>query len=346
MLTGKDLEKGLKKAHLYYTTDKRPGLMRQKIGKNFKYYDSDGKKIASPVSLNRIKNLMIPPAWENVWICDSPKGHLQATGYDEKGRKQYIYHLGWIKLCQENKFNKMLDFGKVLPKIRTRVKKDMALSGLPRKKIVATIVWLLEHTFIRVGNDEYAKENDSFGLTTLRNKHVEVKGSNINLEFVGKSGVHHSVDIHHPKVAKIIKSCIELPGFELFKYLDDKKERHTIDSQDVNDYLKEITGIEVTAKDFRTWGATLLSAQIISKKGPFDKKTFNKTSQEVVKEVCSHLRNTPAVCRNYYIHPTIFMAYQKNVLISHFSQKSKKLSPNFSQEEHLVVTLLKKYSTA
>jgi DNA topoisomerase I len=331
MLKGLSLLKGLKKAHLHYTSDQRPGLMRQKIGKGFRYYDSTGKKVSDQKTLDRIEKLVIPPAWENVWICTSPTGHLQATGYDERGRKQYIYHPDWVKICQENKFSKINTFGKLLPKIRNRVKKDMETPGLSRKKVIATIVWLLEHTFIRIGNDEYAKENDSFGLTTLRNKHVQIKNGKVNLEFVGKSGVNHSVEINHPKIVKIIKSCIELPGYELFQYLDEEGEKHTIDSQDVNEYLKDVTGEDITAKDFRTWGATCLAADALVKIGECkDEKTFNKNLKIVVKTVSSHLRNTPAVCRSYYIHPAIISCYQNNLLSGSSEEEVLKLIKRYS----------------
>lgn len=341
MLTETEIKKGLKKVRLTYSTDKRVGFMRQRIGKNFKYYNCDGNKIKNPKIINRIKRLVIPPAWENVWICANQKGHLQATGYDEKGRKQYIYHTDWIKHCQENKFNKMVDFAKVLPKIRRRVRDDMSFRGMPRKKIIATVIWLLEHTFIRVGNDEYAKENDSFGLTTLRNRHVEVKGDLVKLEFVGKSGVSHSVDVSDPKIAKIIRSCIELPGYELFQYIDENGKRHAIDSQDVNNYLREITGEDFTAKDFRTWGGTLLGAVTLEKMGR--SKDQNESKQkiaEAVKVVSTHLRNTPSVCRNYYIHPLVIKSYEENIL---FNSKNKQNGSNvgLSKYEQKLISLLK-----
>ncbi len=340
MISEEDLASELKKAHLIFISDKRPGIMRQKIGKKFSFYDSDGKKVTKSGTLSRINRLVIPPAWENVWICPSPNGYLQATGYDDKGRKQYLYHQAWIEACQQNKFEKLEFFAKVLPKIRRQVKKDMSLRGLPQKKVVATVVWLLEHTLIRIGNEEYAKENNSFGLTTLRSKHIDVKGGKVALEFVGKSGVEHQVNITNPAVVKIIKQCIELPGYEIFQYLDQKGEKHTVDSADVNNYLKEITGEEVTAKDFRTWGATLLSAQVLHKLGyEGKKKDLEKNMKLAIKEVSAHLRNTTSVCRDYYIHPVVFESYKRKILTEVFGRKRKK--PNgLTEEEYSVLTLL------
>ncbi len=323
MLSAQELKDKLRNMNLIYVSDKRPGIMRQKIGKGFRFYDWRGKAIVNNATISRIKNLTIPPAWENVWICASAKGHLQATGYDEKGRKQYIYHEAWVKMCQEDKFNKMAFFGTVLPKIRRRVKKDLSLRGLPRKKVIATIVWLLEKTFIRVGNDEYARENHSFGLTTLRNKHARVEGDRVKLEFVGKSGVKHIVDFSNPIVAKIVKKCIELPGFELFQYIDEEGKKQVVDSADVNNYLKEITGEEITAKDFRTWGATLLSASTLHKLGhPENEIDLKKNIKEAVKKTAAYLRNTPSVCKNYYIHPSVFKSYLNNSLHKFFSKST------------------------
>jgi DNA topoisomerase-1 len=341
MISEEDLASELKKAHLIFISDKRPGIMRQKIGRGFLYYDSNGKKVVKAGTLSRINRLVIPPAWENVWICHRPNGYLQATGYDDRGRKQYLYHQAWTEACQQNKFEKLEFFAKVLPKIRRQVKKDMALRGLPQKKVIATVVWLLEHTLIRIGNDEYAKENNSFGLTTLRNKHVEVHGDRVNFQFMGKSGVEHDVDIKDPNVAKIIKECIELPGYEIFKYVDEKGQKHVIDSADVNNYLKEIAGEEITAKDFRTWGATLLSAQVLAKLGcEGKKKDLEKNIKLAVKEVATHLRNTTAVCRNYYIHPVVLESYKRKILTEVLEKKRKKLA-GLTQEEYSVLALLR-----
>jgi DNA topoisomerase-1 len=248
-----DLEEALKDAHLRYISDSNPGITRKKYGEDFIYLDPQGHKVITDNTLHRINNLVIPPAWEQVWISPSPSSYLQATGIDAKGRKQYLYHPDWIATCQENKFSKMVFFGTVLPELRAKVASDIRIPRLERAKILGTVVWLLEHTFIRVGNQEYVKANGSYGLTTLRRKHVNVQGAHIHFEFKGKSGVDHSVSLRHPTIAKILKSCIELPGYEIFQYIDEDGNRHVVDSQDVNDYLKSITGEDITAKDFRCY---------------------------------------------------------------------------------------------
>lgn len=342
------LTKDLKKADLRYVSDSAAGITRKRDGKSFKYFDTDGKIIRSEIILNRIESLAIPPAWSDVWICPSPSGYLQAIGFDEKGRKQYLYHPDWTKISQENKFNKMVSFGELLPEIRKRITKDMMLEELERDRIIATVIWLLEHTFIRIGNDEYAEENQSYGLTTLRNRHVKVRGKNVKFEFRGKSGVEHSVSISHPRIAKLIKECIELPGYEIFKYLDDSGERHAIDSSDVNNYLKTLTGEDISAKDFRTWGGTVLCAATLNIIGPAETPNDEKKKvSHAVKKVSQHLRNTASVCRNYYIHPVIFQTYQKNILIPHFEDTFKKYSrekTEITRNEFATLTLLRKYS--
>ena len=342
-----EIKKELKKEDLCYCSDQTPGFFRQKFGDKFKYYDIDGKTVKSKKILVRIEKLVIPPAWENVWICPKVNGHLQATGIDEKGRKQYIYHPNWIKISQENKFDKIVDFGKSLPKIRQRVSYYLEDNALDKRKILATVVWLLEHTFIRVGNEEYSKENESFGLTTLRNRHVKVRGSRIFFSFVGKSGKFAEIEISNPKIAKTIRRCIELPGYELFKFVDDDGEKHTIDSEDVNLFLKEVTDDDFSAKDFRTWGATSICAKNFYKLGPPDnKKLLKKNISNTVRFVANHLNNTVSVCRNYYIHPAVIKAYQENVLIPHFENysRSKKERRGLSWNEYALIKLLQKNS--
>lgn len=348
MTSDPSLVKDLKKADLRYVSDSTSGITRKRNGKSFKYFDTEGKVITSEIILNRIKELAIPPAWSNVWICPSPSGYLQTIGFDEKNRKQYIYHPEWVKISQENKFKKMIFFGEVLPTIREKIARDMLLEELERDRITATVIWLLEHTLIRIGNDEYAEENNSFGLTTLRNRHVKVRGKKVKFEFRGKSGVQHSVSISHPRIAKIIKECIELPGYEIFQYLDDGGGRHTVDSVDVNDYLKSLTGEDISAKDFRTWGGTVLCAATLHTFGPAEMPVDGKRKiSQAVKKVSQHLHNTASVCRNYYIHPLVFDTYQKNILIPHFENTSK----NYSREkaklalgEFSTLTLLREYS--
>lgn len=338
------LEK-IEDADLRYIPETSKGYSRTKSGKHFQYFNTDGKRITDEKTVERINKLRIPPAWKKVWISPSGATHLQATGFDDKGRKQYIYHPKWIEISQETKFDKLIDFALSLPKIRGRLNYDLSGKLLDRKKVIATVVWLLQKTFIRVGNEEYAKENDSFGLTTLRNRHVKVKGSDVKFQFKGKSGVDHLVEVHNPKVAKIIKQCIELPGFELFQYVDDKGVRHVVDSADVNEYLADTTKEKITAKDFRTWGGTTLSAQTLYGLGDFeDEKGLKKNLVESVKAVAQHLRNTVAVCRSYYIHPVIFKSYEDKRLIPHFNYAVTDSSSGLHKEEYKVLTLLQKYS--
>lgn len=311
----------LKQKRLRYTKDRDLSILRVKHGKGFRYKDADGKLVTDKETKDRIKKMAIPPAWEGVRISKSENTHIQAIGYDEKERKQYIYHSKWIELQQQNKFNKVIFFGEVLPHIRLKIKADMNQRGLKKERILATIVWLLENTLIRVGNEKYAQDNNHYGLTTLKNKHVDVEGNEIHFEFKGKSGVNHSVDIKNKKVAQVIQACQDLPGQQLFVYIDDKKEYHDIDSEDVNEYLHSITGEDITAKDFRTWGGTVHAGHGLHKRGMFENKTqAKKNISETVKEVASHLRNTPATCRTYYIHPTILTSYEKKILVPHFTE--------------------------
>lgn len=347
MLTDAQFEKELEKADLRYISDSTQGITRERAGKDFIYKDTSGKKITAETTLKRIEDLAIPPAWENVWICPSPSGYLQATGIDDRNRKQYLYHQDWVKRTQENKFSKMISFGEVLPTIRRKIRSDMDNEELDKDKITATVIWLLEHTLIRIGNEEYAKTNDSFGLTTLRNKHVKVKGKEITFEFKGKSGVQHTVSISHPKIAKIIKECIELPGYEIFQYIsgDDK---YTLDSASVNEYLKQITNMDISAKEFRTWGGTVLGGETLFLLGNGDnEKTVKHNIVTAVKKVSQYLRNTTAVCRQYYIHPTILETYEKNILIPHFEKTYNNFDRNKTQltrPEYATLTLLEKYS--
>lgn len=341
-----EIKEQLKEENLRYISDSIPGIFRQKVRDTFKYYDTNGDLIKDKATKERIEQLAIPPAWKHVWVSPIGNGHLQATGIDEKNRKQYLYHADWIKISQQNKFSKIIDFGLNLSKIRRQTNEAMKSKVLDKKRVLATIIWLLEHTFIRIGNEEYSKENNSFGLTTLRNRHVEVKGEDIKFEFKGKSGVYNSLEISHPIVAKNIKKCSELPGYELFQYIDDNGEKHAVDSQDVNDFLKEITNDEFTAKDFRTWGATNLSANHFFKIGFTPEKTvLKKNISETVKKVASHLNNTVSVCRSYYIHPTVIHSYQKNILVPHFEPfaktKARKLGLNW--DEYALIKLLEKY---
>ncbi len=341
------LSKDLKKTELRYSHDSIAGITRKKNNGSFEYFDTDGKLITSDIILDRIKKLTIPPAWSHVWICPSPSGYLQATGIDEKNRKQYLYHEEWKKLCQENKFHKMLFFGKALPEIRKQMTKDMAVEELEKNKILATIIWLLEHTLIRIGNTEYAEDNNSFGLTTLRNRHITIRGKQITFEFRGKSGIEHTISVSHPSITKIIKECVELPGYEIFKYVDENGDRHPIDSSDVNEYLQTITGEDITTKDFRTWGGTTLCAVNLYTIGSYTTpEEAKKNISKAVTKVAQHLGNTIKVSRDYYIHPVIIETYQKNLLIPHFEQvykNYKREKETLPREELATLTLLSKY---
>jgi DNA topoisomerase I len=319
-------EEMLEQAKLRYTSDDKPGYTRKIIGEQFVYFDTDGKKITDQATIDRINKLVIPPAYTKVWICPKKNGHLQATGYDKRGRKQYRYHPLWTVVSQEKKFSHLTEFAKYLPKIRGQVQKDLAKPGMPREKVLAAVVWLLENTLIRVGNEEYEKENKSYGLTTLKNKHTTVDNmNNIRFEFKGKSGVHHLVKIKSKKVASVIRKCRDLPGQDLFEYRDEKGEVQTVTSSDVNDYVKTISGIDITAKDFRTWGGTILAATAFNKCDICDDEKLSKQQiVETVKKVSSHLRNRPATCRKYYIHPAIIDAYTNGYVLSNIEEKIKK----------------------
>jgi len=337
----------MKNESLRYIPDTTPGYFRQKNRNVFTYYDNEGNKIKEEATLERIKKLVIPPTWKNVWICPKKNGHLQATGIDEKGRKQYIYHEGWTRINQENKFSKIIEFGLSLPKIRQKIQYDMRHEDMDKRKIIATVIWLLEHTFVRVGNEEYQKENNSYGLTTLRNRHAKVKGNEIVFRFRGKHGVENIIEVNNPTIAATIKKCIELPGYELFQYIDEDGQRHVVDSEDVNNFLSEITNDDFTAKDFRTWGATNLSSRILYNIGEAENKTsLEKNIRQTVKQVASHLNNTVSVCKSYYIHPTVIKTYTKKILVPHFeTSKSKKPHVNgLSWNESALIKLLQKYS--
>jgi DNA topoisomerase-1 len=278
--------------------------------------DPDGKPVRDKNVLQRIRSLVIPPAWRDVWICPQQNGHLQATGIDARGRRQYRYHPQYRLIRNQTKFHQMIEFSRALPAIRERVEQDLSLSGLPREKVLATVVRLLETTFIRVGNEEYARENSSYGLTTMRDRHVEIEGSKLRFHFRGKSGQMHEITVEDKRLARIVRACRDLPGYELFQYKDEYGELHSIDSSDVNQYLHEITGGEFSAKDFRTWAGTVQAALAFADIGPFTSQTEAKRKAvEAVKRVAQRLGNRPATCRNYYIHPAILDAYSEGALL-------------------------------
>jgi DNA topoisomerase-1 len=297
-------------AGLRYVYDTRPGISRHRTRTGFTYRTTDNKPLRDKETLARIKALVIPPAWESVWICPLPNGHLQATGRDAKGRKQSRYHPKWRETRDQSKYEHMLHFGATLPTIRERVNEHLTLPGLPREKVLATIVRLLETTFIRIGNESYARENNSFGLTTLRRRHVDINGSRLTFKFKGKSGVEHTINLTDRRLARIVKTCRDIPGYELFEYLDDEGNAHSVDSTSVNDYLREISTENFTAKDFRTWAGTVLAAMTLRDFEPCETQTqLKKNLVEAVKSVSQRLGNTPSVCRKCYIHPAVLEAY-------------------------------------
>ncbi|HEX6050411.1 MAG TPA: hypothetical protein VFZ21_14115 [Gemmatimonadaceae bacterium] len=297
-------------AGLRYVTDAAPGIRRQRRGRGFVYTRPDGTPLRDPSEIDRIRKLVIPPRWTDVWICPSPSGHLQVTARDARGRKQYRYHARYRAIRDETKFGRMIEFSEVLPAIRERVERDISTPTLSREKVLATVVWLLEKTLIRVGSDEYARDNGSFGLTTLRRRHVAVNGATLRFEFRGKSGVPHSVALTDRRIARIVQRCQELPGQELFQYLDADGRRQTVDAGDINQYLREIAGRQVTAKDFRTWAGTLLAAAALRDLGSFaSEKEANANIVRAIDRVAHRLGNTRAVCRKYYVHPALLEAY-------------------------------------
>jgi DNA topoisomerase I len=320
--------------------------MRRRQGASFVYYDKRGKRIRNPLELKRIRSLAIPPAWEKVWICAQANGHLQATGIDVKGRKQYRYHPTWRTVRDEAKFERLLSFAEVLPKIRAKVDEDMRRPDLSREKVLATIVRLLEVSLIRIGNEEYAKENKSFGLTTMRNRHVEVEGATIKFQFRGKSGKKHNVEVSDRRVARIIQKCQDLPGQQLFQYEDQAGEVAAIGSEDVNDYLQRITGQPFTAKDFRTWAGTILAAIALGKMEEVDSQTLAKKNiVTAIEAVAGLLGNTVAICRKCYIHPAVPTSYLEGTLARTLRAKADaQIAEHLHElrpEEAAVITLLR-----
>lgn len=290
---------------LHYVDDSQPGLSRRILRGRFAYFDVAGQRIRDKAEIERINKLVIPPAYTDVWICADPRGHLQATGRDARGRKQYRYHPRWRELRDEGKYARMLAFGKQLPKVRKQLDAHLATPGLNHDKVMATVISLLDATLIRVGNSQYARDNKSYGLTTLRSRHVEVHGSEIAFEFRGKSGVEHQVSVKDRRLATIVKRCLELPGQALFQYLDDDGKRHGVSSSDVNAYLHRLTGADFTAKDYRTWAGTAMALDMLRELHWDPEPQAKQHIVEMVKSVARHLGNTPAVCRRCYIHPAV-----------------------------------------
>jgi len=324
-----DSAEAAEEAGLRYVSDENPGYTRRRRGRKFVYFDTEGKEIRDETRILRLNRLAIPPAYTDVWICPLPNGHLQATGRDDRGRKQYRYHERWREERDENKYEKMVVFGHALPKIRRRLNRDLKRRGLPREKVLATVVQLLEKTLIRIGNEEYARENKSFGLTTLRNRHVKVKGAQLRFRFQGKSGQEHDIDTEDRRVARIIKKLQELPGQEVFQYLDEGGERHKVTSDDVNEYLREITGEDFTAKDFRTWAGTVMAAMALQTQDRFENKSqAKKNVKDAISVVAKVLGNTPAVCRKCYVHPAVLESYLDGNLIAGLKKRTEEALVN------------------
>ena len=324
------------RAGLAYVTDGIAGIRRERNGKGWSYYAPDGTRISDPAERERIQALVIPPAWTNVWICPDPSGHIQATARDARGRKQYRYHPLYRDTRDKSKFRRMLEFSEILPEIRERVERDLRARDLTRRQILATVVMLLDKTLIRVGNDEYARENRSFGLTTLRGRHVEVKGSKLHFSFRGKSGVEHAIAITDRRLARIVQQCQDLPGYELFKYIDEAGKRQTISSDDVNAYLREITGRDITAKDFRTWAGTMLAARELFALGPAkSQREAERNMIRAIDAVAKRLGNTRTVCRKYYVHPGLVRAYLEGLTAPLPSNRL----PHHARREHPAAAL-------
>jgi DNA topoisomerase-1 len=341
-----DPEAAAESAGLTYVSDTDPGLRRRRSGKRFSYIDRDGRRISDKRVLERIHRLAIPPAWADVWICASANGHIQATGRDARGRKQYKYHPRWREVRDSTKFEHMLEFAASLPRIRKRIGRDLSARGLPRQKVLATVVYLLENTLIRVGNPDYAKQNNSFGLTALRDGHVGVNGGELRFEFKGKSGKVWKLRMRDRRVAKVVKSCQELPGQHLFQYVDENGERQQVTSTDVNDYLREIAGADITAKDFRTWSGTVLAAMALSEFESFDSEAGAKRNiKAAIETVAARLGNTPTICRQCYVHPEVVNAYSEGTLLSALGSEAeavlKRKLHRLSPEEAAVLSLLR-----
>lgn len=327
------LREAAKRARLRYVRDDTPGITRRKSGKAFQYFTPDKKPVRDKDAVARIDKLAIPPAYEDVWICPFENGHMQATGRDARGRKQYRYHPKWQEVRSETKFTQIGEFAAALPGIRKRIAADLKLNGLPREKVLAAIVGLMDHCNMRVGNDQYAKENKSYGLTTIRKNHVEVEGNTIYFEFKGKSGKLWKREVNSPQIAKIVKHCEEIPGQELFKYFDENGNRRDVKSDDVNSYLQEITGKPFTAKDFRTWSATARAIQLLGalEPNPPNARTSAKALNDTIKQIAEEMGHTAAICRKCYIYPGVINAYSEETLSDWFAANKRR-------SDHTLVT--------
>ncbi|EHM01497.1 hypothetical protein HMPREF9946_02011, partial [Acetobacteraceae bacterium AT-5844] len=307
---------------LRYVSDDAPGITRRRSGKGFSYRDAKGAPVRDKAVLARIRKLAIPPAWREVWICPRANGHIQATGRDARGRKQYRYHPDWRLARDATKYEHIMEFARTLPALRQRIAADMGLPGLGRQKVLATVVHLLDTTLIRIGNEDYAQANKSYGLTTLRNRHVAVHGGELRFNFKGKSGKEWNLRLRDRRVAKVVRACQELPGQELFQYIDEDGERQSVSSADVNDYLREVSGQDITAKDFRTWAGTVLAAMALSEFEKFDSATAAKKNvKAAIERTATRLGNTPAICRKCYVHPEVLGSYLQGELLLQVKQE-------------------------
>jgi DNA topoisomerase-1 len=331
---------------LYHVTDEQPGISRRRAGRGFRYLRANGEAVTSSATLERIKSLAIPPAWVDVWICPSAKGHLQATGRDQKGRKQYIYHPGWVEERDLTKFSRLLEFAHALPSLRQRVDNDLQRRGTPRRKAIAAAVWLLDRTFIRIGNEAYTV-NGSYGLTTLRSRHVVVGTADVKFRFRGKAGKQWTVKVSDRRIANIMRQIQDLPGQRLLQYLDGEGEPHAISSADVNGYIADAIGPDFSSKYFRTWGGTTRAAQLLSSTPPPAAASLAKKALNlVIDRVAAELRNTRAVCRQSYIHPAVIEHWQAGSLMEemeHVLREAEGAPSNLSEEEHVVRMWLSKY---
>ena len=338
-----DPEESARRAGLRYVSDEEPGFYRKKWGRGFTYLDAAGNHVTDEAVRDRIGEMAIPPAWTDVWICRHSNGHLQATGRDDRGRKQYIYHSAWERVRNLAKFDRLLPFGEALSQLRARCIDDLHRDGLPQDKVLAAAVSLLDSTLIRVGNMQYARQNDSFGLTTLRDRHVTFSEEYCTFEFTGKSGRQHHIELNDPSLARVVERCRDVPGYDLFQYYDKNNDKHTITSDDVNGYLKETTGAPFTAKDFRTWGGTVQAAVSLHRLGPFEtEKEADENVVQMVKEVAEQLGNTKAVCRQYYIHPGFVEAYREGNFLSAWDRYVKEEpEAQLASEEHATLHFLR-----
>jgi len=345
ILTAQDPYSAAKLAGLRYSSPEGVGLLRRKAGRGFCYLDLDGRPVRDRATLRRIRSLVIPPAWTSVWISSDPSSHIQAVGRDARGRKQYRYHPLYRQIRDENKFERLIAFGEALPTLRAGMKTDLAIDGVPRKKVLAAVVRLLETTSIRIGNEEYASENGSFGLTTLKNRHVTIFGRELRFHFRGKSGKIHDIALKDSRLARIVRQCQCIPGYELFQYVDDEGTRSSIHSGDVNDYLREILQADFTAKDFRTWNGTCLAARFFHESGPPASPTEAKRGVvDVVKRVAEKLGNRPSTCKKYYIHPAVIEAYENGTLSGIYAQAVEVKAEDVKAEEAAVLALLRKFA--